>query len=127
LSDIPVHLKYSESHCWVELLGDDTARVGITDHAQQQLGSVIFIDLPEKGRIFSQIEECLQIESIDTTTGVYCPLTGEIIDVNFDLEENPELINIDPYGSGWLFIIRHNNRQAGKGLMNAEEYSGIIS
>lgn len=127
MTEIPDNLKYSDSHCWVELNKDDTARVGITDYAQQRMGAVYFIDLPEKGRICSQIEECLHIESIDETTDIYCPLAGEIIDVNFDLEENPELVNIDPYGSGWLFILRHDNRQAGNELMDAEEYSGITS
>lgn len=126
MSEIPDHLIYSDSHCWVELGEDNTARVGITDYAQQQLGAVIFIDLPEKGHVYSSIEECVEIESIDAKTRICCPLAGEIIDVNFDLEENPELINIDPYGSGWLFILQHNNRQAGSGLMSAEEYAGII-
>ena len=118
---------YSDSHCWVELGEDDTARVGITDFAQDRLGAVYFIDLPEKGQIFSQIEECLRIESINAIESIYCPLAGEIIDVNFDLEENPELVNIDPYGSGWLFVLRHGNIQAGRRLIDAEEYSGMAT
>lgn len=127
MPDIPEHLKYSESHCWVELLEDNTARVGITEYGQQRLGTIIFVQLPEKGQIYSEIEECAQIESIDAARDIYSPLAGEIIDVNFDLEENPELVNVDPYGDGWLFILQHNDRQADDRLMDAGEYAENIS
>ena len=127
MADIPEHLKYSDSHCWVELLENNIARVGITEFGQQQLGTIIFIELPEAGRIYSEIEACGQIESINAAREIYSPLTGEIIDVNFDLEENPELVNVDPYGDGWLFLLQHNDRHAGDRLMDAGEYTEIVS
>lgn len=127
MADIPEHLKYSDSHCWVELLGDNTARLGITEYGQQLLGTVTFIELPEKQRIYSEIEGCAQIESIDDVKEIYTPLAGEIIDVNLDLEENPELVNIDPYGDGWLFLLKHNDSNAGDKLMDAGEYAEIVS
>ena len=127
MSDIPEQLMYSETHCWVELREDNTARVGITEYGQQQLGMIIFIDLPEKGRLYSDIEECVKIEAIDMVRELYPPVTGEIIDVNFDLEENPELVNLDPYGDGWIFLLQHNNKQPGDRLLNAVEYTEIVS
>ena len=127
MSDIPEHLMYSETHCWVELRKDNTARVGMTEYGQQQLGMIIFIDLPEKGRLYSDIEECVKIEAIDMTRELYPPLTGEIIDVNFDLEENPELVNLDPYGDGWIFLLQHNDKFPADRLLSAVEYAGIVS
>jgi glycine cleavage system H protein len=127
MSDIPEKLMYSDAHCWVELGDDNSARVGITEYGQQQLGMVIFVDLPDKGRIYSDIEECVKIETIDASREIYAPLTGEIIDVNFDLEENPELINVDPYGDGWIFLLRHNDKRPGDRLLDAGEYADIVS
>lgn len=127
MSDIPENLMYSDAHCWVELREDNTARVGITEFGQQQLGMVIFVDLPDKGRIYSDIEECVKIEAVDTSRDIYTPLTGEIIDVNFDLEENPELVNVDPYGDGWIFLLQHNDKHPGTRLLAAGEYTEFVT
>jgi len=127
MSDVPEHLMYSEAHCWVELHDDNTARVGITEFGQLQLGMIIFIDLPDKGRIYSDIEECVQIEAVEATRDIYPPLTGEIIDVNFDLEENPELVNVDPYGDGWILLLQYNDKHPGDRLLSAADYTEIVS
>lgn len=127
MSDIPEHLMYSETHCWVELRDDNTARVGITEYGQRQLGMILFIDLPEEGRIYSDIEECVQIEAIEASRDIYPPLTGEIIDVNFDLEENPELVNVDPYGNGWIFLLQYNDKHPHDRLLSAADYTEIVS
>lgn len=126
MSDIPEHLKYSEAHCWVEIRPDNTIRVGVTDCGQEKLGMITFIDLPEKGRIYSDIEECVKIEAIDATMEIYPPLTGEIIDVNFDLEENPELVNVDPYGDGWIFLLQHNDKRPAGRLLDAAQYTELV-
>lgn len=127
MTDIPGHLMYSEAHCWVEMRDDHTIRVGITEHGQQQLGMIIFIDLPEKGQVYSDIEECVKIEAVDADRDIYAPLTGEIIDVNFDLEENPELVNVDPYGEGWLFQLQHNDKHPRERLLSAAQYSELVT
>ena len=124
--NIPANLLYSSTHTWVEVLEDDSVRVGVTDFAQQELGEIIFIELPEFERSYTAGEECAVIESVKTAVDVYCPIGGEIIDVNHDLEDNPALINADPYGDGWLFQLRPDNTVDIDELVDAEDYAEQI-
>ena len=122
----PDDLRYSESHTWSELLEDDLVRVGITDHAQEELGDIVFIELPELERSYTSGEECAVIESVKTASDIYCPVTGEIVEVNDELSDGPEKINADPYGDGWIFIIRPDDPDELNDLMDASEYNDFL-
>ncbi|MEZ5581749.1 MAG: glycine cleavage system protein GcvH [Candidatus Competibacteraceae bacterium] len=105
MSTIPPALKYTTSHEWVQPNDDGTITVGVTDHAQAQLGDMVFVELPEVGRKVSAAEECAVVESVKAASDVYSPAAGEIVAVNDALTDAPELINQDPYGEGWLFRV----------------------
>ena len=122
----PDDLRYSESHTWSELLEDDLVRVGITDHAQEELGDIVFIELPELDRNYTSGEECAVIESVKTASDIYCSITGEIVEVNDELSDSPEKINADPYGDGWIFIIRPDDPEELNDLMDASEYNELL-
>jgi glycine cleavage system H protein len=126
MSYIPDDLKYSSSHLWSELLDNGYLRVGITDHAQQELGDIVYVELPELERSYNAGDECAVIESVKSASDIYCPVSGEIIDVNKALEEEPEKINADPYGGGWIFILKPDNEEDLDELIDADEYSEII-
>ena len=95
--DIPNNLKYTNTHVWVEDIGENNYRVGITDFAQDELGDVVFVETPEAGKAYSQADECAVVESVKSTSDIYCPLSGTITEVNIELEDNPDLINSEPY------------------------------
>lgn len=122
----PDDIRYSESHTWSELLEDDLVRVGITDHAQEELGDIVFVELPELDRNYSSGEECAVIESVKTASDIYCPVTGEVVEVNDELSDSPEKINADPYGDGWIFIIRPDDPEELNDLMDASEYNELL-
>ncbi len=122
---IPADLKYTSTHLWVEYLGDDTYRVGVTDFAQDQLGDVVFVETPDIDHEFGQDDECAVVESVKSTSDIYCPLSGIIISVNLALEDAPELINSDPYNEGWIFILKANNASELDELIDAENYSHL--
>lgn len=124
--NIPANLLYSSTHTWVEVLEDDSVRVGVTDFAQQELGEVIFVELAEFERSYTAGEECAVIESVKTAVDIYCPIGGEIIEINHDLDDNPALINADPYGDGWLFLLSPDNTVDIDELMEAEDYAEQI-
>lgn len=124
--NIPANLLYSSTHTWVEVLEDDSVRVGVTDFAQQELGEVIFVELAEFERSYTAGEECAVIESVKTAVDIYCPIGGEIIEINHDLDDNPALINADPYGDGWLFLLSPDNTVDIDELMDAEDYAEQI-
>ena len=111
MSDIPAELLYRESHEWVRYDEDGTATVGISDHAQAQLGDMVFIELPEPGMSYEQGDACAVVESVKAASDVYAPVTGEVIETNSALEESPELVNNDPYGDGWLFRAAPSRRR----------------
>ena len=125
MSDIPVDLQYSPHHTWLEDNSDGYKRVGITDFAQTELGDVVFIELPEVGRKYSEGEECGLVESVKSASDIYCPVSGEILAVNEAIVDDPEKINHDPYGDGWLFHIRPDSG-ADTELIGAEEYEELI-
>ena len=123
MSEIPAELLYRDSHEWVRYDDDGTATVGISDHAQAQLGDMVFIELPEPGMSYEQGDACAVVESVKAASDVYAPLTGEIIENNSALEDSPELVNSDPYGDGWLFRIQHANTDELDDLLDAEAYA----
>lgn len=109
MSDIPAGLKYTSTHEWIEDEGDGTVKVGITDHAQDLLGDMVYVELPDLGRVVDAGEECAVVESVKAASDIYSPLSGEIVEVNEALAEAPDLINKDPYGDGWIFRIQLSN------------------
>lgn len=125
MSNVPADLKYTKSHEWVRDNGDGTVTVGITDHAQEQLGDLVFVDLPEVGRALNAGEECVVIESVKAAADVYSPVNGAVAEVNAGLEESPELINGDAYGDGWIFKL--SGAGGLDGLMSAEDYSAQLA
>lgn len=127
MSEIPLELKYTESHEWLKLNDDGTVTVGITDHAQELLGDLVFVELPEVGVEFAAEEACCVVESVKAASDVYMPVSGEIIAVNEALTETPEMINQSPFHDGWLFCIRPAHEEALGGLLDAEAYQAAIS
>jgi glycine cleavage system H protein len=122
MSEIPTDLLYRESHEWVRY-DDGTATVGISDHAQAQLGDMVFVELPEPGLSYEQGDACAVIESVKAASDVYAPLTGEIIENNSALEDSPELVNTDPYGDGWLFRMQVTDSSELDGLLDPDAYA----
>jgi glycine cleavage system H protein len=120
---VPSDLQYTKEHEWIRIAGDKAA-VGITDHAQKQLGDVVFVELPNVGDSFAATEAFGTIESVKAVAEVYMPVSGNITEVNESLNDSPEQINIDPYGEGWLIKISMTSTPAD--LMNAEEYTRYI-
>lgn len=126
MSNIPVGIKYSKSHEWVENLGDGSVRVGITDHAQALLGDMVFIEAPEVGATVALGEECAVVESVKAASDVYCPVSGEVVEVNESLMDAPEVVNHDPYGGGWIMRIQLSNADELNALMDADDYNAMI-
>ncbi len=122
---IPTHLKYSKSHEWVKSEADGTVTVGITHHAQELLGDMVFIELPEVGRVLKQKEECAVAESVKAAADVYSPLSGEVTAVNSPLVDEPGKINEDAY-SAWLFKLKPSNTAELDGLMDATAYNELV-
>ncbi len=120
MSSVPKALKYSRSHEWVRK-DEEFVTIGITDHAQTMLGDLVYVELPEIESSFESGQECAVVESVKAAADVYCPVSGEVIEVNEALLEHPQLVNEDPYGKGWLFRIRPFEGDANK-LLNADEY-----
>ena len=123
MSDIPSDLLYRESHEWVRYDDDGTATVGISDHAQAQLGDMVFVELPEPGMSYEQGDACAVVESVKAASDVYAPLTGEVIESNSALEDSPELVNTDPYGDGWLFRMQLADPAQLDGLLDPSGYA----
>lgn len=123
MSDIPGDLKYIETHQWVRVADDGTATVGITDFAQEQLGDVVYIGLPDLGITVNGGEEAGVAESVKSASDVFSPVTGEVIALNEGLEDEPEKVNEDPYGEGWLFRVRLADPGELDSLLDASAYS----
>ena len=126
MSNIPADLKYVASHEWLKLEDDGIITVGITDHAQDLLGDVVFVELPEVGREVSADEEIAVVESVKAASDVYAPIAGEIVEINDELVDSPELANEDPYGKAWFFKIKPANVADYDNLLSAEEYEGSL-
>lgn len=125
MHSIPVDLKYTSTHTWIEDLGENTYRVGITDFAQDELGDVVYVGTPDVEREYGQADECAVVESVKSTSDIYCPLSGIIMDINPALEDTPELINTEPYSEGWIFVIKTNDDSELDELIDAEAYSEL--
>ncbi|MBI4006758.1 MAG: glycine cleavage system protein GcvH [Gammaproteobacteria bacterium] len=126
MSHIPEDLKYSLSHTWCEIQDNGLIRVGITDHAQGELGDIVFVELPEVEKNFAAGEECAVVESVKSASDIYCPVSGDIVEVNSDLEDTPEKINSDPYGDGWIFMLRPVDEMELEDLIDASAYYELI-
>ncbi|MHA7879254.1 MAG: glycine cleavage system protein GcvH [Saccharospirillum sp.] len=122
MSTIPADLKYSASHEWVREEGDEVVTIGITDYAQEQLGDVVFVELPEEGAAVVAGDSVAVVESVKAASDIYTPVTGTILAVNDSLEDAPEQVNEDAYENGWLFKIKLNDAGELKDLMDAESY-----
>ena len=118
----PGELKYNEEHTWLRLAGDGTGRVGITTYAQEQLKEVVFVELPEVGDAVARMEPFGVIESIKATNDLYSPVSGEVIEINPALEAEPGTVNRDPYGDGWMIVIRLSDEAQVASLTGADEY-----
>jgi glycine cleavage system H protein len=125
MSSIPKTLKYSPTHEWVRQ-DEDTLTIGITDHAQTMLGDLVYVELPEVETNFEFGQECAVIESVKAAADIYCPVSGEVIEINEALIENPQLVNEDPYGKGWLFRVRPFEGEA-TDLLNADQYTKQVA
>jgi glycine cleavage system H protein len=125
MSEIPSELRYRESHEWVRVEDDGTVVVGISDHAQGELGDMVFVELPEPGMSYDQGEACAVIESVKAASDVYAPLSGEVLKANGELEDSPELVNSDPYGDGWLFRLLPSDASQIDGLLDAAAYAEL--
>jgi glycine cleavage system H protein len=126
MSNIPVDLKYAKSHEWARANDDGTVTVGISDSAQDQLGDMVFVELPEVGASVTAEEACAVVESVKAASDVYAPVSGEIVEVNENLGDGPEIVNQDPYGAGWIFRMQPSDADAVGGLMDAEAYGAFL-
>lgn len=126
MSNIPADLRYASTHEWVRPDGDGVFTIGISDHAQGLLGDMVFVELPDVGVEVGTGDDIAVAESVKAASDVYAPLSGEIMAVNEELEDSPELVNSDPFGDGWLFKIKAEDPAEFDGLLDSEGYEGII-
>jgi len=126
MSELPGDLKYSKSHEWVRVNDDGTVTVGITDHAQEQLGDMVYVEVPEQGRELEAEEACAVVESVKAASDVYTPLAGTIVEANAALADAPEAINQDAYGAGWLMKLKPASGDALNDLMDPDAYQEFI-
>ena len=126
MSNIPVDLKYTKSHEWVRRNEDGSVTVGISDSAQDQLGDMVFVEVPETGASVTAEEACAVVESVKAASDVYAPVAGEIVEVNEGLADSPETVNQDPYGEGWIFRLQPSNAAEIDGLMDGDAYQSFL-
>lgn len=126
MSNVPDELKYRDSHEWVRKEADGSYTVGITEHAQELLGDMVFVDLPDVGASYAAGDDCAVAESVKAASDIYAPLSGEIIAVNTELEAAPELVNSAPYSEGWLFKIKASDESELDAMLDAAAYKASI-
>jgi len=127
MSKVPPDLRYTKSHEWIRNLTDGTVEIGITDHAQHELGDLVFVEVPEAGRTVKADEPCAVVESVKAASDVYAPLAGEVTAGNPKLAAEPEVVNTDPYGEGWLMRLKPAaGAVAAAGLLSAAEYQQVL-
>lgn len=127
MSNIPKDLKYTKSHEWVKLNGDSTVTVGITHHAQDLMGDMVFVDLPQAGTKVTSGKECGVVESVKAASDVYAPVSGEIVEANAALADSPETVNKDCYGAGWMFRLKPANKAELDALLDAKAYEALVA
>jgi glycine cleavage system H protein len=126
MSSIPTDLKYAESHEWARVESDGTVTIGISDHAQDALGDLVFVEVPEVGKALSKGEAVAVVESVKAASDVYSPISGEVVAANDSLSGAPELVNQDPYGQGWLFKVKPANQDELAQLLDAQAYEKVL-
>jgi len=126
MSNIPSELKYATSHEWVRNEGDGVVTIGITEHAQGLLGDMVFVELPDVGDQISTGDDVAVAESVKAASDIYAPISGEVVEVNEDLEDSPELVNSDAFGDGWLFKVKVDDAGELDNLLDAEGYANSI-
>ncbi|MCL1049053.1 glycine cleavage system protein GcvH [Shewanella abyssi] len=126
MSNIPAELKYASSHEWIRKEEDGSYTVGISEHAQELLGDMVFIELPDVGDELNAGEDCAVAESVKAASDIYSPLTGEVLAVNEALEDSPELVNSDAFGDGWFFRVMPTDLSEIENLLDAEGYQAVI-
>ncbi|MTW21495.1 glycine cleavage system protein GcvH [Allochromatium palmeri] len=127
MSNLPADLKYTKTHEWVRDNGDGTVTVGITDHAQDALGDIVFVEVPENGRTVAAEEASAVVESVKAASDIYSPLAGEIVEGNAALADTPDAINTSPYEDGWIFRLTPADMGALAGLLDAAAYEQIVA
>lgn len=127
MSNIPVELKYAKTHEWARTNDDGSVTVGISDSAQDQLGDMVFIEVPEVGQSVAAGEGCAVVESVKAASDVYAPVSGEILEVNEALADSPETVNQDAYGEGWLFRMQPGNAGDMDALMDSDAYADFLA
>ena len=125
MSRIPPDLTYTRSHEWLRSLPDGSVEMGISDHAQEELGDLVFIDLPQVGRRLAAGEACAVVESVKAASDIYAPIAGTVLATNEQLAQSPELVNRDPYGEGWLMRLKPAGAAVADGLLSAQEYGTL--
>tara|TARA_Y100000589_G_scaffold209870_1_gene197934 strand:+ start:3054 stop:3437 length:384 start_codon:yes stop_codon:yes gene_type:complete len=125
MSEIPTELFYTKEHEWIRMDGD-IATIGITDHAQDALTDIVYIELPEEGEMLDDMGEFAIVESVKSASPIFAPLAGEITAVNVDLEDTPELMNSSPYGDGWIVKMKLSNPDDVSTLMSADDYRSML-
>ncbi|WP_417762748.1 glycine cleavage system protein GcvH [Shewanella sp.] len=126
MSNIPNELLYTASHEWVRKESDGSYTVGITEHAQELLGDMVFVELPEVGDTLSAGDDCAVAESVKAASDIYAPISGEVLAVNEALEDSPELVNSDSYNDGWFFRVMPSDESDLENLLDAEAYQAVI-
>ena len=126
MSNIPAELRYASTHEWVRPEGNGVFTVGITEHAQELLGDMVFLDLPDEGDAIATGDDVAVAESVKAASDVYAPISGEVIAINEDLEDSPELVNTDPYGDGWMFKVKAYDAGEVESLLTADGYAESI-
>ena len=127
MSEVPDNLKYTSEHEWLRLEDDGTVTLGITDHAQQALGELVYVELPETERELAQGDACAVVESVKAASDVYSPLAGQVLSANDALADTPELVNDKPYSDGWLVTLRPADPQSLDELMDADAYTRFLA
>lgn len=122
MSHNPSELKYASSHEWARMEDDGTVTVGITDHAQEALGDVVFVELPEVGLVLAAGDDAGVVESVKAASDIYAPVSGEVIEINARLEDEPETVNADPYQDGWFYKLQPADASELEALLSAEDY-----
>lgn len=127
MSNVPSELRYTKEHEWVKTTSGSNLQVGITDYAQSALGDIVYIQLPKIGDLIAQGKVCGEVESTKSVSEIYAPVSGKIVAVNSSLDSNPEVLNSDPYGAGWIFEVEVSNEAEIASLLSDSQYQSLIS
>lgn len=127
MNELPTELRYSKTHEWARLEDDGTVTIGITDHAQDALGDIVFVELPDCGRRLAAEEPCAVVESVKAASDIYAPIAGEVIAVNTALRDAPDTINNSPYADGWIFRLKPDDPKALEALLDAAAYAQLVA